>query len=337
MAAGFFSAVLVTLAPIVFWGATAAWWDQWVGFGVNMTRYGFGGERVSGFEAVRVGVNRAAFVSATLLAGLIAAPVGWIARGRPKVASERVWMAGFLAAWLAVELWASAANGLTYTHYAMVWLIPAVALIGLLFGGKTAGWPALVFAGIVVALGLWYSAPAFRVRLDLNPGFPPIVRHEDAGRHAAQERMVREVEQRTAPAETIFIWGMDPVVYAETGRLSAGPYAHPLDILLAPGYQSEAQFAALMSEMGAAPAQAHHRLVAAAPQPSIDRGPARERAHGNLVRTRPAVHARAAGVRGRTLSPCAERRPECGVLRTRRRVRGYASCAAGLPCRARQQ
>lgn len=253
MAAGFCIPAVASMVPILAWGATGAWWDQWIRFGVNMTREGALGSRGSSVEAMRVGLTRIAFISATVLAGLVAAPIGWLARKRPRVASERVWMAGFLLCWLGIELWASTVNGQTYVHYSLPWLIPAVALIGLLFGGDTIRWPGLAFAVVVVAFGLWYAAPSFNYWVDATRGFPPVIRHENPSRHAAQERMVREVRLRTRPSDTIFIWGMDPIVFAETGRLSAGPYAHPLDILLAPGYQSEEQFAALMSELQANP------------------------------------------------------------------------------------
>jgi hypothetical protein len=249
MAAGFVAIAVISLAPVVWWGATRAWWDQWIVFGVNMTKHGFGGERVSSLEAARQGLERIMFVSATLVAAVIAAPVGWLVRGRPRVDSKRLWMAAFLSAWLGIELWASTSNGLAYTHYALPWLIPMVALVGLLLGGPSVRWPAFAFVGLVLVGSIWYSAPAFELRLDAHKGFPPIIRHEDDDRRDAQDRMIREVGQRTAPAETILVWGMDPIVYAETGRLSAGPYGHPLDVLMAPGYQSEKQFSGFMSAL----------------------------------------------------------------------------------------
>ncbi len=246
MAAGFAAVAVVSIAPIVFWSATAAWWDQWIVFGVNMTRHGFGGERLTALQAGREGLARIAFVTATLLVALIAAPVGWLLGGRARVDSKRAWIGGFLGGWLAVELWASTANGLAYTHYALPWLIPAAALTALLLGGVKTRWPAYALAVAGLLAGVWLAAPEFAERLDLQRAFPPVVRHEDTERRAAQDRMIREVKQRTKPSETVLVWGMDPVVYAETGRLSAGPYGHPLDVLMAPGYQSEARFSAFV-------------------------------------------------------------------------------------------
>lgn len=253
MAAGFAVAVTISVVPIVAWGATRAWWDQWIVFGFNLTKSGVAGVRGSRIEAVGVGLDRALFISATLAAGLVAAPIGWIARGRPRPDAKRLWMGGFLIGWLALELWTSSISGLPYPHYTMVWLIPSVALIGMLFGGRTMRWQGLAFAVAVVALSLWYCAPGFNTRLVAHKGFPPVIRRESPGRHEAQVRMIREVKQRTRPSETVLVWGMDPIVFAETGRLSAGPYAHPTDVLLTPGYQSPERFAAFMHDLETQP------------------------------------------------------------------------------------
>lgn len=255
MAAGFSVAVALSVAPIVACGATRAWWDEWIVFGMNMTKHGFGGSRLSGVAAAQVGLGRVLFISATLVAAMIAAPIGWLARRRPRIEPKRLWMAAFLFGWLLIEVWASSVNGLPYWHYVMPWLIPSVALIGLLLGGKTSGWLAFALAGLAIAVGLWHTAPEFQGRLDFHKGFPPVLYHESPLRRAAWDRMILEVRQRTKPSDTVLVWGMDPVVFTETGRLSAGPYGHPLDILLAPGYESQARFGAFMRDLEAHPPQ----------------------------------------------------------------------------------
>jgi hypothetical protein len=250
MAAGLAVAVVLSMAPVLAWGATAAWWDQCFAFGLKMTG---GGGMAAKLVALEVGLNRIMFISATLVAGLVAAPVAWLAAKRPRPDAKRLWLAGFLLGWLVIELWASTVNGLAYTHYSMPWLIPMTALIGLLFGGKTMRWPGLALAAVVVVASLAYLAPVFSARLDVRAGFPPVVRHETASRIKAQKQMIREVKDRTRPSDKILVWGMDPIVYDVTGRQSVGPYGHPLDILLTPGYQSRAQFSAFMSELQQAP------------------------------------------------------------------------------------
>ncbi len=47
----------------------AAWWDQWIGFGLNMKNHGVTGVRGSRLDALRIGLLRLMFISATLLAG----------------------------------------------------------------------------------------------------------------------------------------------------------------------------------------------------------------------------------------------------------------------------
>lgn len=249
MAVGFLVAIALSVAPIAAWGATSAWWDQWIGFGLNMKSHGVTGVRGSRLEALRISLLRLLFISATLVAGLVVAGGGWLARRRPQLDSRRLWMGCFLAGWLGIELWAASINGLSYIHYSMPWLIPLVTLVGLLFGGESVRWPGLVLAVVVVALSLWHVAPEFRSRLALSGGFPPVTRVDSVSRREAQRLMIREVESRTSPSDTVLVWGKDPIVFVETGRLSAGPYSHPLDILLTPGYQSERQFAAFMRDL----------------------------------------------------------------------------------------
>ncbi|NTU71237.1 MAG: hypothetical protein HGB10_05405 [Coriobacteriia bacterium] len=253
MAAGFAVAVVISMGPIVAWGALGAWWDQWFGFGFNMTENGFGGERASSVSAVGDGITLLRFIAVPLLAGLGLAGTRWVTRKRPPFDAPRLWMGGFLVAWILVEVGASSVNGLGYLHYYSMWLVPCVALVGLLFGEEGSSWPALALAGLVIATGLWWAVPEFRARLDRHNGFPPILRTEPAKRLAAQRKIIAFVEANTEPTDSVLVWGMDPIVFTETGRASAGPYAHPLDVLLAPGYQSEAQFAEFMRELEADP------------------------------------------------------------------------------------
>ena len=253
MAAGFLAAVILSVGPVVAWGATQQWWDEWLLFGLNLA--GNSSSRPEGTQlaAVWQGISRLTFIAASLVAGALGAGVGWFARSRPRIDSERVWMGGFLLAWLGIELWASSINGQSYPYYNLPWLIPAVSLLGLVLGDGLDRRTRLVLATAAAALGIWYCLPGFNARLDLHRGFPPVVFHEDSNEWAVQKRMIREVNKRTSPSDTVLIWGMDTVVFDDTGRLSASRYGHPLDILLTRGYQSEARFSGFMNELEAHP------------------------------------------------------------------------------------
>jgi len=292
MAAGLLIGIVLSVAPVVAWGATGAWWDQTIGFGLSFSSGDAADTRLS---ALLTGLNRVAFISWPLLLGLVAAPGVWLVGERQKIEAERGWMYAFLLIWLSIELAASSASGMPYTHYTMPWLVPSVMLLGMLWDSIKWRRTVLILSASVSLLGTVHVLPILDAKLNVHRGFPPVIVAESRYFKLAQTRMVQEVESRTRPNDTVFMWGLDPVVFNETGRLSAGPYSHPLTTLLLPAYQSEGRFDDLIRQLEADPPEliidsTHIRNNL----PSIwdlrtARGPARD-AHGQ-GRVMPYMHA----------------------------------------------
>ena len=250
MAAGFFVGIGLSVAPVVAWGATGAWWDQTIGFGLSFSSGDAANTRLS---ALLTGLNRIAFISWPLLLGLVAAPGAWLVGKRPKMEVERGWMYAFLLLWLSIELAASSASGMPYTHYSMPWLVPSAMLLGMLWDSRSWRHAVLILSAAVSLLGTVHVLPILDAKLNIHRGFPPVIVAESRYFKRAQTRMVEEVEWRTKPNDTVFMWGLDPVVFNETGRLSAGPYSHPLTTLLLPAYHSERRFDDLIRQLEADP------------------------------------------------------------------------------------
>ena len=250
MAAGFVVAVVLSVAPVIAWGATHEWWDQTIGFGLSFAGGVTGETRLL---ALLTGISKIAFISWPLLLAFISIPIAWSVRKRPRIQTDRAWMIAFLVLWLGIEVTASLASGMAFTHYYMPWLIPASMLIGLLWDVKRWSIPVLLIPATAALLGVVRVLPILDAKLNLHRGFPPVVVAERKYYKRAQKIMIEEVEARTTPEDTIFIWGLDLVVFNETGRLSAGPYGHPLTTLVIPGYQSKRMLDELVSRLEADP------------------------------------------------------------------------------------